>query len=104
MYSYRTGSNNLRITFTSDLSVSSTGFHATWKVVRRNSLIGDLGTENFYKNNTGTFCKNKTLEENSGWIESLGYHVEENVEAIKFEQDTPIDCWLSIIAPGKPYL
>ena len=46
-------------------------------------------------------CKNKTLVQNSGWIESLGYDVDENVEAVKFEQDTPLDCWISITAPGR---
>lgn len=104
VYSYKTGSNNIRITFTSDLTVSSTGFSATWKVVRRKDLVHDLGAENFFQNNTGVFCKNKTLEENSGWIENMGFDVEENVEAIKFEQDHPVDCWLSIVAPGKPIL
>ena len=81
--------------------MSSTGFHATWKAVRRNDLIKDLGRENFYKNNTGTFCKNRTVEENSGWIRSLGYGVDGDTEAIKFEEDAPVDCWTSIIAPGR---
>ena len=33
----------------------------------------------------------------------MGYAVEEKVEAIKFEYDTPVDCWLSIVAPGKTF-
>ena len=101
VYSYKTGSNNVRITFSSDLSVSSTGFLATWKVVRRNDMVSDLGVKNFFKNDTGVFCKNKSLEENTGWIENMGFNVEENVEAIKFERDSPVDCWFSIVAPGK---
>ena len=101
VYSYKTGSNNLRITFASDLSVSSTGFLATWKVVRRNDMVSDLGVENFFKNDTGVFCKNKSLEENAGWIANMGFNVDKNVEAIKFERDSPVDCWFSIVAPGK---
>ena len=104
VYSYKTGSNNLRITFTTDLSVSSTGFYATWEVVRRNRLVDDLGVENFYKNDTGIFCKNKTMEDNSGWIQNMGFDVPENVEAIKFEHDSPVDCWFSITAPGRTSL
>ena len=104
VYSYKTGSNTLRITFTSDLSISSTGYSATWEIVRRNSLVEDLGNENFFSNSTGLFCINKTLEENSGWIENMGFGVEENVEAIKFEHDSPVDCWFSIVAPGKPII
>ena len=104
VYSYKTGSNNLRISFTTDLSVASTGFYATWEVVRRNNLVDDLGVENFYRNDTGIFCKNKTLEENSGWIQNMGFDIPENVESIKFEHDRPVDCWFSITAPGRTSL
>ena len=101
VFSYKSGSNNLRLTFSSDLSVSSTGFHATWKAVRRHNLRTDLGHKNFYKNDTGIFCKNKTIEENLGWIESLGYGVSRDVEGIKFEESFKVDCWMSVVAPGK---
>ena len=89
--------------FSSDSSVSFTGFHATWKAVRKGNLMSDLGTKNFFGNNSSTLCKNRTLVQNSGWIESLGYSVHEDVEVVKFEQDMPLDCWISIIAPGRVY-
>ena len=101
MYTYKTKANNIRLTFSSDLSVSSTGFHATWKAVRKRYLTVDGDLEDISENNGYTLCKNRTVVQNSGWIESPGFNVDESVEAAKLEEDTPVDCWLTLIAPGK---
>ena len=103
VYTHKTKENSLRLTFLSDFSVSSSGFHATWKAVRKRHFTNQTGTQDVSSKNGYIQCKNRTIAQNSGWIESPGFYVDEDIEAARLEKDTPVDCWITLIAPGKKY-
>ena len=85
---HRTSSNQLVLTFKTDTSIASRGFHASWRAVRT-------------KPPHEMFCFNQTLVKNHGWIQSPGFDVDPALDGVMIAQPVEMDCWITLIAPGK---
>ena len=47
------------------------------------------------------FCFNQTLVKNHGWIQSPGFDVDPALDGVMIAQPLEMDCWITLIAPGK---
>ena len=81
VFTFESHSNELWVVMTSDETVGFSGYSALWEAIPVKK------------------CENKTIRgPNSGYIQSPGFPDE---DSSRFEQ--PLDCWVTILAPGEAF-
>ena len=78
----------MSVTLKTDSSIAKPGFKAFW-------------TAQLPRPPPMMKCQNKTIVQNTGWLQSPGYEIDPLLDGVKIEQESPVDCWLTLQAPGK---